>query len=247
MTGVGGAESGILPASEPMIVTIDGPAGTGKSTVARELAIRLGLEFLDTGAMYRAAAAIALDRGIALDDEQGVARAALEADLHFDWSTDPPALMAFWVPIVDRLRQPDVSRAVSPVASLPAVRDVMVRRQRVIGQQHPRLVTEGRDQGSVVFPQAEVKIYLDASRGVRARRRYEQLQESGIAASMDSVEHELADRDHRDSTRAVGPLICPEDAMLVDTTDMDFGEVVDTLESIVRERVASRAGAGARA
>jgi cytidylate kinase len=241
------AESGTLPATEPMIVTIDGPAGTGKSTVARELAIRLGLEFLDTGAMYRAAAAIAIDRGIALDDEQGVARAALEADLHFDWSADPPALMAFWVPIVDRLRQPDVSRAVSPVASLPAVRDVMVRRQRVIGQQHPRLVTEGRDQGSIVFPDAEVKIYLDASRAVRSRRRFDQLQEAGIPASMDTVEHELADRDHRDSTRAVGPLICPEDALLVDTTEMDFGEVVDTLETIVRERVSSRAGAGARA
>lgn len=236
---------GTLPAGEPVIVTIDGPAGTGKSTVARELAHRLGLEFLDTGAMYRAAAAIALDRNIPLDDEPAVAQAALEADLHFDWSMDPPALMAFWKPVVERLREPDVSRAVSPVASLPKVRDVMVRRQRVIGKQHPRLVTEGRDQGSVVFPEAPVKIYLDASREVRAKRRYDQLREMGVAASMESVEHEIADRDHRDSTRAVGPLICPEDALLVDTSDMGFDEVVDTLEGIVRERVAD--GAGARA
>lgn len=236
-----------MPADEPMIVAIDGPAGTGKSTVARELAARLGLEFLDTGAMYRAAAAIALDRGLALDDEPGVAKAALEADLHFDWSADPPALMAFWKPIVERLREPDVSAAVSPVASLPQVRDVMVRRQRVIGAQHPRLVTEGRDQGSVVFPEAEVKIYLDASRSVRARRRLEQLRDTGVDATLEEVERDLAERDHRDSTRKVGPLVCAEDAVLVDTTEMEFDEVVDTLERIVREAVATRAQAGARA
>lgn len=231
----------------PLIVTIDGPAGTGKSTVARVLALRLGLEFLDTGAMYRAAAAIALDRGIPLDDEARVAAAALEADLHFDWTADPPALMAFWKPIVDRLRDEDVAQAVSPVASLAGVRDVMVRRQRIIGQQHPRLVTEGRDQGSVVFPDAAVKIYLDASPRVRALRRAEQLRDQGARPDAKAIERELEDRDFRDSTRKIGPLVRPKGSRSVDTSDMTFDEVVDELEHIVRETIALRAGQGASA
>lgn len=232
---------------QSLIVTIDGPAGTGKSSVARRVAAELGLEFLDTGAMYRAVAAIALDRGISLDDEKAVADAALEADLHFDWSADPPALMAFWKPIVARLRDNDVSAAVSPVASLPRVREVMVRRQRIIGSQHPRLVAEGRDQGSVVFPEADVKIYLDASRRVRAKRRFDQLEEAGVPADLAAIEAELADRDQRDATRKVGPLVCPEDAFVIDTTSMTFDGVVDAIVSIVRERAPHKIGQGAGA
>ncbi|MHC4976658.1 MAG: (d)CMP kinase [Planctomycetota bacterium] len=221
-----------------IIITIDGPAGTGKSTVSRELANRLGLEFLDTGAMYRAVAAIALDRDIPLDDAEGVAGAALEADLHFDWSQDPPAMMAFWKPVDDRLRDLDVNEAVSPVASIPQVRDVLVRRQRIIGQQHPRLVTEGRDQGSVVFPKAEVKFYLDASPQVRARRRVDQLEDMGLALVFEDVLQEIEERDARDATRKVGPLICPEDATRIDTSSMRFDEVVDTLYDMVQAHLA---------
>ncbi|MFG0256757.1 MAG: (d)CMP kinase [Phycisphaerales bacterium JB043] len=212
-----------------IIITIDGPAGTGKSSVSRALANRLGLEFLDTGAMYRAVASIALDRSLPLDDGPAIAGAALEADLHFDWTQDPPAMMAFWKPIDDRLRDIDVNEAVSPVAALPEVRDVLVRRQRIIGQQHPRLVTEGRDQGSIVFPDAQIKFFLDASPEVRARRRVEQLAGLGLALVFDDVLEEIEARDKRDATRKVGPLICPEDAARVDTSSMSFDEVVDTL------------------
>jgi CMP/dCMP kinase len=225
----------VSPAS--VIITVDGPAGTGKSSVSRSLAKRLGLEFLDTGAMYRAVAAIALDYGFSLDAGQQIAEAALDADLHFDWKQDPPSLMAHWKPIDQRLRDADVNEAVSPVASLREVREVLVRRQRIIGQQHPRLVTEGRDQGSIVFPDADVKIYLDASPEVRATRRVEQLQLMGVKADVRAVRDEIEARDARDATREVGPLICPEDATRVDTSEKTFDEVVTELEKLVRAQL----------
>ncbi len=228
-----------------LIVTIDGPAGTGKSSVGRALAIRLGLEFLDTGAMYRAATALAIDRGVLLDDGPGVARLAQAADLHFDWTADPPALLAFLQPYTDRLRDADVSAAVSPVSALPELREVLVRKQRIIGAQHQRLVTEGRDQGSVVFPDADVKMYLDASPRVRAERRAAQLAASGVKVDVDAIERELFERDLRDASRRVGPLRRPDDAIDVDTSGLSFDEVVDTLYRIVRTTLASRTPAGA--
>jgi len=225
----------------PLIITIDGPAGTGKSSVARRLARRLGLEFLDTGAMYRAATALALDEGLALDDEHGVADLALRAEIHFDWRADPPALIAFGVPYITRLREPDVNRAVSPVSGLPALREVLVRRQRLIGNQHPLLVTEGRDQGSVVFPDASVKFYLDATPRVRAERRARQTHEHPTREEIDAIEVEIAERDRLDTTRAVGPLICPEGAERIDTSDVPMDDVVELLETRAREAVARRA------
>lgn len=228
--------------SNDLIVTIDGPAGTGKSSVGRELAIRLGLEFLDTGAMYRAATALAIDAGLGLDDESRIARLAAEADLHFDWASDPPALLAYMKPFTQRLRDPDVTEAVSPVSALAKLREVLVRKQRIIGAQHPRLVTEGRDQGSVVFPDAGVKFYLDASARVRAERRAAQLEDSGYEVDRTLIEREIIERDQADASRAVGPLVCPEDAVVIDTSNMTFTGVVDELERIVRARVAARAG-----
>lgn len=221
-----------------MIVTIDGPAGTGKSSVGRALAARLGLEFLDTGAMYRAATALAIDNGLSLDDGEGVAELARKADLHFDWEADPPTLMAFGKLYAHRLRDPDVTSAVSPVSALAPLREVLVRKQRLIGSQHPRLVTEGRDQGTVVFPGADVKLFLDASARVRAERRARQLAAAGIRADVDDIERELARRDHADASRAVGPLRRPEDAVVVDTSNLDFNQVVGELFRIVRERTA---------
>lgn len=226
----------------PLIITIDGPAGTGKSSVARELAKRLAMEFLDTGAMYRAATALALDRGIALDDEERVAALTLEAEIHFDWRADPPALMAFAAPYTARLRDPDVNKAVSPVSGLPKLREVLVRRQRLIGQQHPLLVTEGRDQGSVVFPDAGMKFYLDASPRVRAQRRARQTYESPTEAQIDAIEEEIAVRDKLDTERAVGPLIVPEGAQRIDTSDITLADVADLLERAVRRLAAKRSG-----
>lgn len=242
-----------VPASLRFIVTIDGPAGTGKSTVAHWLAKRLGLEFLDTGAMYRAAALAALDRGIDPSDGERVALLVRELDLSFDWTSDPPELFADGRAVGERIRTPEVTRAVSAVASNPTVRAEMVRAQRAIAARHPRLVTEGRDQGSVVFPDADVRIYLDARPEVRARRRVEQLALKGIATDEAEVLAQILERDRIDSTRRDGPLVCPSGADVVDTSDIEVGAVIDRLAELVRARAgdalaavaAARAGRGA--
>ncbi|MFM9956433.1 MAG: (d)CMP kinase [Phycisphaerales bacterium] len=217
-----------------LIVTIDGPAGTGKSSVARALALALGLEFLDTGSMYRAATALAIDHGLNLNDEHAVTRLLRDADLSFNWQDDPPTLQAFGRSIMHRLRDADVSARVSPVSQLPAVREVLVEAQRRIGEAHPRLVSEGRDQGSVVFHDADVKVYMTASVEERTRRRVRQLMDSGKTADAIAIRAEIEDRDHRDSTREVGPLVCPQDAARMDTSDMDQDTVVRALAELVR-------------
>ena len=226
-----------------LIVTIDGPAGVGKSSVGRAVAKRLGLEFLDTGAMYRAATALSLDRGVNLHDAHAVAALAREARLHFDWATDPPTLLAFDQAVMQRLRAADVDANVSTVAGLPELREVMVDLQRRIGERHPRLVSEGRDQGSVVFTDACVKIYLDATPRSRAERRARQI--SGV--DVGAVESDLIERDRRDSVRAVAPLRRPADAHLVDTSAMSFDEVVDALVALVRRDVGELQPGEARA
>lgn len=246
----GGRRPSVIPHGVDIIVTIDGPAGTGKSTVAQSLAERLGLDLLDTGAMYRAAAAIAIDQGliagVRAHDPADTARfvqVVTDADLHFDWMRDPPAIMALskatgrYEPLNERIRTPDVTKAVSAVAGVVDLRRHMVRKQRLIGQQHPRLVTEGRDQGSVVFPDALVKFYLDADLGVRAERRADQLRAAGYPAQAEELKADLARRDEADRTREEGPLMCPLDAITVDTTNLTFDQVVDHLERAVLERV----------
>ncbi len=222
-----------VPADTPVIITIDGPAGTGKSTVSRMLAGRLGLDFLDTGAMYRAAAAIVIDRGLEADLDEGVHGRILEqvvdADLHFDWQTDPPAILAWLEPLNDRIRQRDVTSLVSRVAAIGTLRKHMVQKQRIIAHQHPRLVTEGRDQGSVAFPDAAVKFYLTAEPAIRARRRALQLLEAGMAVDEDRMLEEILERDRIDSTRSDGPLVCPEDAIVIDTSELSIDQVVEAM------------------
>lgn len=220
-----------------LIITIDGPAGTGKSSVARELAERLGLDFLDTGAMYRAATALALERGIDPSDGPAIAEMLNEACIRFDWSKRPPELQAFGKSIMHILRTPEVDACVSPISKLPEVRSVLVETQRAIANDHPRLVTEGRDQGSVVFPDADVKIYLDADLGIRAARRARQLGVSTDEDALASIEKELRERDERDSTRSMGPLTCPPDAIVVDTTTYDQDAVVGRLVQIVTDQL----------
>ncbi len=223
---------------QPIIITIDGPAGTGKSSVARQLAKRLGLDFLDTGAMYRAAAAIAIDHGIGLDQPERLVAKVVDADLHFDWSQDPPAMLAFGRSINSRIRDLDVTAIVSPVAAIAALREHMVRKQRIIAAQHPRLVTEGRDQGSLVFPDAIVQFYLTASVQERARRRAQQLAAAGAEPDTAALEREIDARDQSDMGRAVGPLRRPDKATVLDTSDLSFDQVVEELERIVRRRAA---------
>jgi CMP/dCMP kinase len=221
----------------PVIITIDGPAGTGKSTVAHLLAKRLGLEFLDTGAMYRAAALIALEHSIVPSEGFDLAEAVYQSDLHFDWRTDPPQLMLGQREIGRRIRDLDVSAIVSIVAAQRPVRRMLVQQQQRVAQQHPRLVTEGRDQGSVVFPDAALRFYLHADVKIRADRRVAQLAASGKSVDEARIVQDIQDRDRLDQTRPDGPLVRPIGAIDIDTGDRSAQEVVDIMESIAREKL----------
>jgi len=224
---------------DSVIITIDGPAGTGKSTVAAELAQRLGVEFLDTGAMYRAAALLALEKGIDPADGPVVAAAVRAAGIRFDFTTARPTIRLGGEDVSRRIRDLDVSEVVSAVAGCSEVRTEMVREQRLIAAAHPRLVTEGRDQGSVVFPDADVRFFLDADSEVRAERRLAQLRHAGKSVDVGVVRADIERRDRLDMSRSDGPLIRPVGAVEVDTTELTLDETIERLESIVRDRLPS--------
>ncbi len=229
-----------MPVNEKIltvIITIDGPAGTGKSTLAHTLASRLGLDFLDTGAMYRAAALIALELGINPTDGVALAAAIEQSKMHFDWHSDPPTLMLDARDVRDRIRDLDVSAIVSTVAAQPEVRAVLVRQQQRIARAHPRLITEGRDQGSIVFPDAPVRFFLEADMQVRVDRRAEQLRAAGKNVDPKQVVDDLQRRDRIDSQRTDGPLICPEGAIIISTGDRTVEQVVDEMESHIRREL----------
>lgn len=221
-----------------MIVAIDGPAGSGKSTVAKMLAERLGFHYLDTGAMYRAVALTALRRGIDPDNEQGVSTIAREAYIEFvheSGSAVPTRILFDGEDVSSAIRAPEVDDAVSSVARLPRVREIMVVRQRAqtsLGD----LVAEGRDIGTVVFPDAEVKVYLTASPEERGRRRHAELYERGVHVAREEVQGAMAQRDNADSTRKAAPLSAASDARVVDTTDMSTEQVVEAIVAMVEGR-----------
>lgn len=217
------------------IITIDGPAGTGKSTVARALAERLGLDCLDTGALYRAVALLALESGVSLDDGPALASLAQEAELGFDWTGDPPRICIGDRDVSERIRDLDVSSLVSSVARQPAVRAVLDSAQRRIARDRPRLVTEGRDQGSVVFPDADVRFFLDADEDVRAQRRANQLAQRGDRVDEEAVRSDIRRRDETDRNRAAAPLVQPEGSIRIDSTSLDVERVVDHMVDVVRK------------
>jgi cytidylate kinase len=218
-----------------MIITIDGPAGTGKSTVALAIADALGFAFLDTGAMYRAVALEALRRDTDLDNARDLAFIAHHCRVEFDWSTHPPSVLLNDEDVTGRLRDPRTTSAASKVAAVSAVREQLVALQRRIGASRGDLVTEGRDQGTVVFPDAPLKFYLDASPRERARRRVAQLRERGRIVEFDDVLRDITERDHRDATRETGPLVRPPDALLIDTTSLTQTQVIDRIIDAVRQ------------
>lgn len=232
-----------------MIVAIDGPSGSGKSSVARAVARRCGLTYLDTGAMYRSVALLCLERGIDPDDSEAVAAVARDARIEFEPRGDGQAVLADGEDVTTQIRTPEVERAVSPVSANPAVREVMVALQRRMGEAGD-VVAEGRDIGTVVFPGADVKVFLTASPEARARRRAVQRGGGNLAvdatatASEEEVSRVLADlerRDAYDSGRAASPLRAAGDARRIDSSDLPFEGVVDLIVSLSPE-LEARAG-----
>ena len=214
-----------------MVITIDGPAGTGKSSVAQAVAERLGYDFLDTGAMYRAIGLAALRREAKLDDARELTFVARHARIEYDWSKHPPGVMLNDEPVGHLLRGAEATRAASYVAVVPAIREMLVKQQQAIGRKRPNLVTEGRDQGTVVFPDAKLKFYLDASPAERARRRVHQLKARGDIVDYQEILNQIESRDQRDRSRSVGPLAAAPDAEVIDTTALTQEDVIDRIVS----------------
>lgn len=217
-----------------MIITIDGPAGAGKSTAARMLADRLGFEFLDTGAMYRAVAWACVERSIDLYDSDAVARMAARISIQFEIDR----IICNGQDVTTEIRSAEASHAASIVAAVPAVRLEMVRLQQESAAGH-NYVTEGRDQGSEVFPDSECKFFLTADPKERAARRLLELQNRGQSGSIEEVLSQIVDRDERDRSRDIGPLVKADDAVEVDTSGKTIEQVVDFLEQTSRERLAA--------
>ena len=222
-----------------MIITIDGPAGTGKSSVSQEVARRLGYSFLDTGAMYRAIALAAIQRGIAMDDLHALGELAEQVRVDFDWSGNPPRVRLDGQDVADLIRTEEASGGASKVAVAPRVRAAMVHLQQEVGIARPNLVTEGRDQGTIVFPRAGLKVYLTATVEERAQRRMRQLQTNGQQVEYASLLGQIRERDARDSGRAVGPLAIPAGAEVIDTTSLTQEEVTAKIVDLARARAAA--------
>ena len=217
------------------VVAIDGPVASGKSTVARRVARRLGYLYLDTGAMYRAVGLLATEAGVPLDDESAVREVAATAHLCFDGDG---RLHAGDRDLSGLIRTLEMGTAASIVSTLPDVRRLLVERQRELGR-GADVVMEGRDIGTNVFPDAEVKVYLSARPEVRAERRAAELEAAGAAMDRRQVLTELRERDRRDSRREVAPLCKADDAVEVDSSGLSLEEVVDAVVAIVREKVSA--------
>lgn len=219
-------------AGDAPVIAIDGPSASGKGTVAAMVAKALGFHYLDSGAIYRALAHAALSKGVPLDDEAALIRLAQTIELCFDNGE----VYVDGVAVDEHLRSEETGRAASCIAVLPRLRAALLELQRAF-RRPPGLVTDGRDMGSVVFPDARLKVFLTASVEERARRRYNQLIEKGLHANLQKILQDLRERDARDAARRTAPLQKTVDAMLLDTTGMTIEEAVQTVLSWFEQRV----------
>jgi len=228
-----------MSSSLPPVIAIDGPSASGKGAISMRVAQKLGFHLLDSGALYRIVGFMAAKDGIDLDDGPAVAALALSLDIQFEPGTDVEPGTRILVNARDlgrEIRTEECGEKASRVAALPQVREALVEFQRGF-RRWPGLVADGRDMGSNIFPDAQLKVFLTASPEERARRRHKQLKEKGISVNLAALSAEIAERDHRDRTRAVAPLRPAPGAEVVDTTPLNIEQVVDRVLSLVGERL----------
>ncbi len=218
-----------------LIIAIDGPSGVGKSSLGRILARRLGYQYIDSGAVYRAVGREALDRGVSLDEPEAVARLARASSVKLEGDPDRLKVFLDGRDVTREIRLPDASRAASIIATIAEVREAVVEKLREMSRAGG-VVMDGRDIGTRVFPEAQVKLFLEASPEERARRRWAEDRERGREVSIEQVRAELEERDRRDRERAATPLVRAEDAILIDTSDKPLAHVIDCVLEIVNSR-----------
>jgi len=216
------------------VIAIDGPTGSGKGTVSRAVARRLGWSLLDSGALYRLVALAAERAGVAVDDTQGLVRLARGMDVRFTAATTEEEIWLDGVDVTAELRTEDAGRGASRVATVPEVRQALLERQRAFAVP-PGLVADGRDMGSIVFPDAPLKVYLTADPDERAERRHNQLREKGIDVSLATLSREIVERDRRDSSRPIAPLRAADDARVLDSTGLSAEQVTEQVLGWARE------------
>ena len=216
-------------------IAIDGPAGAGKSTIARRTAQELSFIYVDTGALYRALAVFLVDEGVSPEDTEKVKEAVKSVKVSIAYENGEQQVLVNGKNVTDRLRAESVGNMASTISAIPAVRAALLDLQRDLAKAHDVLM-DGRDIGTNVLPDAELKIYLTASVETRAERRYRDLQEKGVEKPLSEIKKEIEERDHRDMTRAIAPLKQAEDAVYLDTSHMNIDEVVEAIKKLYRER-----------
>jgi len=217
------------------VLAIDGPGGAGKGTISRLVAARLGWHLLDSGSLYRVVALDAIQRGVALDAEGRVAALAAQLDVRFESAGDEARVLLNGVDVTDAIRSEAAGDGASRVAALQGVRSALVQRQRDF-RRPPGLVADGRDMGAVIFPDADLKVFLTASIEERVRRRHKQLKDKGIDVSLSALSRDMVERDRRDSARSIAPLKPSDDARILDTTGMEIPDVVAVVLKWAAER-----------
>ncbi|MDF1831248.1 MAG: (d)CMP kinase [Porticoccaceae bacterium] len=223
---------------KPPVITIDGPSGSGKGTISQLLASKLGFNYLDSGALYRLVAMAAKRHGVALDNVEALAVLAAHMDIAFEMDSQggSPKVVLETENVSELIRGENVGAQASMVAAFPEVRSALLQRQKAFARK-PGLVADGRDMGTVIFPDAEVKVFLTASAQARAERRYKQLIDKGESGSLRDLVEKVESRDERDRTRAVAPLLPAEDAITVDSTALSIAEVLDVVLNAVTQRL----------
>jgi len=221
-----------VDASHVPVIAVDGPGGSGKGTITTRLANHLGWHFLDSGALYRLTALAVMKEQVPLEDEVALGKVAANLDIRFETQGDGVRAFLDDQDVTDRIRQEDTGVLASRVSAVPAVRAALAGRQRRF-RQLPGLVADGRDMGTVIFPDAGLKIFLTASAGCRAERRYKQLKEKGESVNLARLFREIKARDLRDQSRSIAPLRPAEDAVIIDSTDLSIDEVFDKVVLLI--------------